>query len=73
MVLLMIAQQGGPLLTHFPPRLISASVGTVVHYGFQCHPSIGHIFLGVCFLTGLAGNIFPFMDWFNKRKYKVSI
>ncbi|KDR75042.1 hypothetical protein GALMADRAFT_248897 [Galerina marginata CBS 339.88] len=50
--------------------LISASVGTIVHYGFKCHPSIGHAFLCLCFATGLAGNIFPFMAWFNQRKYR---
>lgn len=52
-------------------RLISASVGTVVHYGFQCHPRIEQFFLTCCFLTGLAGNVFPFMDWFNEVKYRV--
>ncbi|KAK2467879.1 hypothetical protein APHAL10511_000174 [Amanita phalloides] len=50
--------------------LICASVGTVVYYGYQCHPVQGHTFLWSCFLTGLAGNIFPFMDWFNQRKYR---
>ncbi|KAF9482240.1 HlyIII-domain-containing protein [Pholiota conissans] len=50
--------------------LISASVGTVVHYGFGCHPSVGHAFLGLCLATGLAGNIFPFMSWFNKHEYR---
>ncbi|KAF8629266.1 hypothetical protein AX17_005845 [Amanita inopinata Kibby_2008] len=50
--------------------LISASVGTIVHYGFQCHPLKGQAFLWFCFLTGLAGNIFPFMDWFNQRRYR---
>lgn len=55
-------------------RLISASVGTVVHYGYrECHPSVGNMFLVSCFLTGLAGNIFPFMDWFNRYEYRVSI
>jgi hypothetical protein len=53
-------------------RLISASVGTVVHYGFQCHPNLGKAFLMCCFLTGLAGNVFPFMNWFNQYKYRVS-
>ena len=52
-------------------RLISASVGTVVYYGFQCHPNLGRVFLSLCFATGLAGNIFPFMDWFNQREYRV--
>ncbi|PPQ98768.1 hypothetical protein CVT24_003326 [Panaeolus cyanescens] len=47
-----------------------ASVGTIVHYGFRCHTDIGHMFLGLCFITGLAGNIFPFMDWFNQHKYR---
>jgi hypothetical protein len=55
----------------FVLRLISASVGTIVYYGFQCHPPFGLPFLALCFLTGLAGNIFPLMDWFNKREYKV--
>ncbi|PPQ90554.1 hypothetical protein CVT25_015868 [Psilocybe cyanescens] len=51
--------------------LISASIGTIVHYGFsQCHPNIGRAFLGVCFTTGVAGNIFPFMAWFNQHQYR---
>ncbi|KAF9565396.1 HlyIII-domain-containing protein [Agrocybe pediades] len=50
--------------------LISASVGTVVHYGFACNPRTGHAFLGLCFATGLAGNLFPFMSWFNKHEYR---
>ena len=55
-------------------RLISASIGTIVFYGFQhCYPRVGHAFLCLCFLTGLAGNIFPFMAWFNQHKYRVSV
>jgi adiponectin receptor len=50
--------------------LISASVGTVVHYGFQCHPGLGKIFLVGCLLTGLLGNICPFMKWFNEVRYR---
>ncbi|KAF9075315.1 hemolysin-III related-domain-containing protein [Rhodocollybia butyracea] len=46
--------------------LISASVGTVVHYGFQCHPDLGNVFLVGCLLTGLLGSICPFMSWFNE-------
>ena len=52
-------------------RLISASVGTVVYYGFQCHPSLGTFFLTCCFLTGAAGNVFPFLKWFNDPVYRV--
>ena len=54
-------------------RLISASVATVVHYGFHCHPGTSHGFLGLCFATGVAGNIFPFVKWFNQFEYRVSI
>jgi adiponectin receptor len=50
--------------------LISASVGTIVHYGFQCHTNLGNSLLMLCFLTGLAGNIFPFMRWFNDYQYR---
>ncbi|KAL1744030.1 hemolysin-III related-domain-containing protein [Schizophyllum fasciatum] len=52
--------------------LISASVGTVVYYGFQ-DPQYLYLrngFLSLCFLTGLAGNVFPFMNWFNEYKYR---
>ncbi|KAF8444777.1 hemolysin-III related-domain-containing protein [Boletus edulis BED1] len=50
--------------------LISASVGTVVYYGFQCHPNLGTFFLICCFLTGVAGNVFPFLRWFNDPVYR---
>jgi len=53
-------------------RLISASVGTVVYYGFQCYPHVGQIFLVSCLPTGIAGNVFPFMDWFNQYEYRAS-
>lgn len=52
-------------------RLIAASVGTLVHYGFQCYPHIGHVYLFLSLMTAIAGSVFPFMDWFNQRKYKV--
>ena len=54
-----------------PLRLISASVGTIVHYGFGCHTNVGKSFMGLCLATGLAGNVFPFMAWFNKHEYRV--
>ncbi|KAG2113336.1 hemolysin-III related-domain-containing protein [Suillus cothurnatus] len=51
--------------------LISASVGTVVYYGFQnCHPEVGNAFLVCCFMTGIAGNAFPFFKWFDQAEYK---
>jgi len=51
--------------------LISASVGTVVYYGFQCYPHIGQTFLVFCLLMGIAGHIFSFMDWFNTYEYRM--
>lgn len=55
-----------------PSRLISASVGTVVYYGFQnCHPDVGNAFLVCCLMTGIAGNAFPFFEWFDQAEYKV--
>lgn len=61
------------LLNHsHPTRLISASVGTVVYYGFQnCHPEVGNAFLVCCLMTGIAGNAFPFFKWFDQAEYKV--
>jgi adiponectin receptor len=52
--------------------LISASVATVVIYGYQCHPQVGHTFMGVCISMAVLGNILPFMEWFNQYKYRVS-
>ncbi|KAF9527364.1 hemolysin-III related-domain-containing protein [Crepidotus variabilis] len=51
--------------------LISASVATVVHYGFHCHPNTSRAFLGLCFSTGVAGNVLPFMKWFDKFEYRL--
>ncbi|PSR78756.1 hypothetical protein PHLCEN_2v7291 [Hermanssonia centrifuga] len=50
--------------------LISASVGTLVYYGFQGHDDARNSFLMVCLLMGVLGSIFPFMDWFNDLKYR---
>ncbi|EIW83236.1 HlyIII-domain-containing protein [Coniophora puteana RWD-64-598 SS2] len=50
--------------------LISASVGTVVHYGFQCNPDVGRFFLLCCLATGVAGNVCPFFQWFDDPAYK---
>jgi hypothetical protein len=57
---------------HASNRLISASVGTVAYYGFQCRPDLCKCFLLCCFLMGLAGNVVPFMSWFNEYRYRVS-
>lgn len=55
-------------------RLISASIGSIVYYGYnKCHPDIGYFFLALSFATGLAGSIFPFMSWFNQVEHRVSI
>ncbi|KAN0134044.1 HlyIII domain containing protein [Lactarius tabidus] len=50
--------------------LISASVATVVYYGFQCNTNLRRIYLLICVINGLMGSIFPFWDWFNGPKNK---
>jgi len=51
--------------------LISATVGTMVYYGFQCDPHLRQLFLVCCVLTGIAGNTMPFMGWFNQYEYRM--
>jgi len=51
--------------------LISASVGTVVYYGFQCYPYMGQIYLVFSLLIGIACNILSFMDWFNAYEHRM--
>lgn len=63
-----------PTLTHkMSRRLISASVGTVVYYGFQGHDNLRVVCLSVCALMGIMGTICPFMSWFNDLKYRVRL
>ncbi|GBE80657.1 Uncharacterized protein SCP_0303760 [Sparassis crispa] len=50
--------------------LISASVGTIVYYGFQCSPTVRNLFLALCLAIGLSGSILPFMEWFNMIEYR---
>ncbi|KAI0044231.1 HlyIII-domain-containing protein [Auriscalpium vulgare] len=50
--------------------LISASVGTIVHHGFQCHANAWALFLSLCFIMGSAGTVLPFAEWFNKPTHK---
>ncbi|KAI8992976.1 HlyIII-domain-containing protein [Trametes punicea] len=50
--------------------LISASVGTVVYYGFQCQEETRNALLLLCLAIGLSGSILPFTDWFNRPEYR---
>ncbi|PCH36142.1 HlyIII-domain-containing protein [Wolfiporia cocos MD-104 SS10] len=55
--------------------LISASVGTVVHYGYQCNPTTRSVFLTLCLIMGISGSVLPFTEWFNRyeyRKYRIT-
>jgi hypothetical protein len=52
-------------------RLISASVQSVVFYGFNCQTTELRLYTALCMLTGLAGSIVPFMSWFDERRNKV--
>lgn len=63
--------EGVPVMTPSALRLISASVGTVVYYGFQCNSTATKGFLSLCVGMGVAGSILPFCEWFNMPRFKV--
>ncbi|KAF8319336.1 HlyIII-domain-containing protein [Clavulina sp. PMI_390] len=50
--------------------LISASVQSIVFYGFKTDVWELRIYTGLSILTGLAGSVVPFMNWFNDRRNK---
>ncbi|KAI0072510.1 HlyIII-domain-containing protein [Panus rudis PR-1116 ss-1] len=50
--------------------LISATTGTVVHYGFECQPHLRKAYLVLCAIFCVSATIMPFTAWFNKREYK---
>ncbi|TFY80904.1 hypothetical protein EWM64_g3112 [Hericium alpestre] len=50
--------------------LISASVATIVYYGFSCETTARNIFLCMCVVKGLAAAFLPFSTWFNKPQNK---
>ncbi|KAJ7282836.1 hemolysin-III related-domain-containing protein [Mycena rebaudengoi] len=51
--------------------LISVSIATVVYYGYTCHPAAGYPFLALCLVCGVAGNVLPFMQWFNEYENRL--
>ncbi|KAJ6613882.1 hemolysin-III related-domain-containing protein [Mycena sp. CBHHK59/15] len=51
--------------------LISASVATIVHYGYACRPHLGYPFLALCLCTALTGSVLPFMAWFDKHENRL--
>lgn len=54
--------------------LISATVATMVWYGFGgCAEDRiwATVYLAVCGVMGALGNVLPFMDWFNMHKYRL--
>ncbi|KZT43459.1 hypothetical protein SISSUDRAFT_1124609, partial [Sistotremastrum suecicum HHB10207 ss-3] len=50
--------------------LISASVASIVYYGFSCRHVAAYQYLAMTLITGILGSILPFMAWFNERKAK---
>ncbi|CAL1706688.1 unnamed protein product [Somion occarium] len=50
--------------------LISASVGSVVHYGFGCQPHLQQAYLSMCAFFCVSATIMPFSSWFNNREYR---
>ncbi|KAF7350051.1 putative G-protein coupled receptor [Mycena venus] len=45
--------------------LISASIGTIVYYGYATHPHIAYPFLALCLAMAVLGSVLPFMAWFD--------
>ncbi|KAF7364353.1 HlyIII-domain-containing protein [Mycena sanguinolenta] len=50
--------------------LISASVGTIVYYGYGAHPHLAYSFLALCLLMAVTGSIIPFLAWFDRYEYR---
>ncbi|KAI0266726.1 HlyIII-domain-containing protein [Gloeopeniophorella convolvens] len=48
--------------------LISGSVGTIIHYAFQCDTDTRNMFFTACLINGIAGTALPFWDWFNRSE-----
>ncbi|KAH9978680.1 hemolysin-III related-domain-containing protein [Lactifluus volemus] len=51
--------------------LISGSIGTVVHYGFQCNTVARTVHLTMCLINALGGTMIAFLDWFDQSENKV--
>ncbi|KAG8861741.1 hypothetical protein FRB96_002699 [Tulasnella sp. 330] len=52
-------------------RLISASLATLIYYGYGCHPVWLAVYIGLTIGTGIAGTVAPFQTWFDERKNKL--
>ncbi|KAH9978681.1 hemolysin-III related-domain-containing protein [Lactifluus volemus] len=50
--------------------LISGSIGTIVHYGFQCNTVARTVYLTACLINALGGTLVAFLDWFGRRENK---
>ena len=53
--------------------LIFASMGAFVHYAFYCHETPRVLFSSLCVASAVPATVFPFMDWFDKPEYRVSV
>ncbi|KAF7324425.1 putative G-protein coupled receptor [Mycena venus] len=51
--------------------LISASIGTIVYYGYATHPHIAYPFLALCLAMAVLGSVLPFMAWFDHYENRV--
>ncbi|KAG8998008.1 hypothetical protein FRB94_010784 [Tulasnella sp. JGI-2019a] len=51
--------------------LISASLATLIYYGYSCHPVWLAVYIGLTICTGIAGTVAPFQTWFDERKNKL--
>ncbi|KAJ7146995.1 hemolysin-III related-domain-containing protein [Mycena epipterygia] len=51
--------------------LISASIGTIVYYGYAAYPHLAYAFLALCLLMAVAGSVLPFMAWFDRYENRL--
>ncbi|KAJ6496320.1 hemolysin-III related-domain-containing protein [Mycena sanguinolenta] len=51
--------------------LISASIGTIVYYGYAAHPHLAYAFLALCLLMAVIGSIIPFLAWFDRYENRI--
>ncbi|KAJ3556335.1 hypothetical protein NM688_g2086 [Phlebia brevispora] len=51
--------------------LINASIGSIVFYSFNdVNDSARNYYVTVCAVMAVLGSFFPFMHWFNDRRYR---
>ncbi|KAK1216611.1 inc metabolism membrane protein [Marasmius sp. AFHP31] len=63
-----VAETDLPEIMFMSFALLCLFTSAILRWDWMVDIGIG--FLSLCFATGLAGNIFPFMNWFNQYQYR---